>query len=157
MSCPVSNIILLQPIRRLGKDRVSGGLVDVDLFPLERPHEALTTGIVIGVGRPAHARKHVGLSQEGHVCLGGVTGSELRCSPDGTRAVQDRGTGVVLLVERWWKASYRRCCQREETRREGMTSWVPNKRRPALVWYTGKYSEQQHDENKPSNHPVLAL
>ena len=37
--------------------------VGVDLFPLECLHEALTTGVVIGVGRPAHARDHVVRSQ----------------------------------------------------------------------------------------------
>jgi hypothetical protein len=46
--------------------------IGVDLFPLERLHDALTTGVVIGVGRPAHAREHVVRSQPGHVRVGGI-------------------------------------------------------------------------------------
>jgi len=33
--------------------------VGVDFFPFERFHEAFTTGVVVGVRRPAHARKQV--------------------------------------------------------------------------------------------------
>jgi len=46
--------------------------VGVDLLPLECLHEALTTSVVIGVGRPAHAREHVVRSQQGHVRFGGI-------------------------------------------------------------------------------------
>ena len=42
-------------------------IVGVDLFALERLHEALTTGIVVRIRRPAHARNHLVLSQHLHV------------------------------------------------------------------------------------------
>ena len=42
-------------------------LVGVDFFSLERFHEALTTGIVVRVRWPAHARNHLVLPQNRHV------------------------------------------------------------------------------------------
>ncbi len=46
--------------------------VAVDLFLLQRFHEAFTERLVIGIGRPAHARDHsIGL-ELGHVIGAGV-------------------------------------------------------------------------------------
>jgi hypothetical protein len=36
-------------------------IVGVDLFPLERLHKTLTTGVVVRVGQPTHARNHLTL------------------------------------------------------------------------------------------------
>ena len=48
--------------------------IRVDFLPLERLHEALATGIVVGVRRPAHAREHLMLPEQLHVGPGGILG-----------------------------------------------------------------------------------
>ena len=83
--------------------------VGVNLLSLERLHEALTTGVVIGVGRPAHARDHVARSQQGHVLLGrrldaaiGIVNQPRRRVPlrEGMRQGRDRQPGGQRAVQR---------------------------------------------------------
>ena len=64
--------------------------IGVDLLLLERLHEALTTGVVIGVGRSAHAREHVVRSQQGHVCFGGLLDAAIRMMDQPRRRVSLR-------------------------------------------------------------------
>ncbi len=47
-------------------------IVDIDLLPLERLDEALTTGIVVGVRRPTHAGDRLLAAQAPHVGAGSV-------------------------------------------------------------------------------------
>ena len=46
--------------------------VGVDLFLLERLHEALTTRVVIGIGWPTHTRNDAVRPQQGHILLGRI-------------------------------------------------------------------------------------
>src|SRR6185369_1719127 len=47
-------------------------VIGVDLFVLERLHEALTTSIVVGVRRPTHARNYLMLLEHLHVFIRGI-------------------------------------------------------------------------------------
>src|ERR1017187_4816360 len=47
-------------------------LVGIDLLPLQGLHEALATGVVVGVGRSAHARQHLMFAQDTDVLSRGI-------------------------------------------------------------------------------------
>lgn len=53
-------------------DKILLILISLTPFPLQRLDEALATGIVVGVRRPAHARDHLVFAQDRHVLSGGV-------------------------------------------------------------------------------------
>jgi hypothetical protein len=83
--------------------------VGVDLLPFERLHEALTTRVVIGVGRPTHTRNHVVRSQHRHVLLGrtldaavGMVDQPRRRVPlgEGVRQCRERQPGGQRAAQR---------------------------------------------------------
>ena len=80
-----------------------------DLLPLERLQKALTTGVVIGVGRPAHARDHVVRPQQSHVRLGRILDAAIGMVDqprwwvplrEGVRQGRDRQPGGQRAVQR---------------------------------------------------------
>jgi hypothetical protein len=83
--------------------------IGIDLLPLERLHEALTTGVVIRVRRPAHARDHVVRSQQGHVRFGGILDAAIGMMDHPRRRVP-LGDGVGQ--RRDWQSSGQRAVQR---------------------------------------------
>src|SRR5882724_13254095 len=57
---PLAIVILLDELQDVGAQVVEiRVLVGIDLFPLERLHEALATGVVVGVRRSTHAGDHL--------------------------------------------------------------------------------------------------
>ncbi len=83
--------------------------VGADLLLLERLHDALTPGVVIGVGRPTHARNDVVRPQQGPVLLGrilhatiGMMDHPRRRIPlrEGVRQRRDRQSGGQRAVQR---------------------------------------------------------
>ena len=107
---PVAIVVLLDERRNVRAQVVEIPIgVRVDLLPLERLHEALTTGVVIGVGGPTHARDHVVRSQQGHVLLRGILDAAIgmvdqprRRVPlrEGVRQGRDRQPGSQRAVQR---------------------------------------------------------
>ena len=73
--------------------------VGVDLLALERLHEALTAGMVIGIGRPAHARDHVVRAQHRPVLPGRLWDAAISMM-DQSRRQMPRGEGGRQRRER---------------------------------------------------------
>lgn len=68
---PVVDFLDEDADRRLGFHQVAIGPA-VDLLLLERRHEALRPGVVVGAAQPAHARLHLVGLQQLHVLAAGV-------------------------------------------------------------------------------------
>jgi len=83
--------------------------IRVDFLPLERLHEALATGIVVGVRRPAHAREHLMLPEQLHVGPGGILDAPIRMMDHARRRLTSRDR-VVQRLQR--QTSRQRLAQR---------------------------------------------
>ena len=91
-------------------------VVGVDLLPLERFHEALAAGVVVGVRRPTHARDHLVLAEQLHVCAGGILHAPIGMMHHARRRLS-LCDGLVQRAE-WQPGRQRRSSAQPTTLRE---------------------------------------